>query len=510
MAQLQVPMNGQSYIGRGIDTSTGKLLRVAIEYDEIQPVTTGQHTTMMLQSITSSYELATTLSISASASASNGVWSGSASFSMMKSRTVNNYYTYALVKVEVVNPARVLRNPRLTQEAEQKLKEQGWDAFFALYGSEYIEGEVTGGTYYAMIEFQTSTESQQQDVRLKLSGAYGSFDASLSLQATFKEISKTTAHNVFVVQSGGSGDVLETTLDKMIEQAVNFPKLAKEHPVPVFALTNDYKSTVNLPNVPSPNSLLRIRQRDLLKELDKRYLQLLDYKSSVQFVLEHLIEFDDFRGLTAEQLGQKRAEFKKSLEDTANDIDMIVNRATRCSDDATMCETYVPTATILPLPTIGGKLMTIKQLEEKLNKLQTAFEQLKAVVATDQEVSNAISTAVAPIRQQANSIQQAVNRKVITSGIVNKRYWQTGHAMETGSPVGQRTDTVHVNFPSGMFRTAPKVEVMLSKFDTWNGTNIRLAVSAGNIQSNGFDLIITTWGDTHIYNVSANWIAYIN
>lgn len=506
----QVPMNGQSYIGRGIDTSTGKVFRVAIEYDEIQPVTTGQQTTMMLQSITSSYELATTLSISASASASNGVWSGSASFNMMKSRTVNNYYTYALVKVEVVNPARSLRNPRLTQEAEKKLKEQGWDAFFALYGSEYIEGEVTGGTYYAMIEFQTSTESQQQDVRLKLSGAYGSFNASVSLQATFKEISKTTAHNVFVIQSGGSGDVLETTLDKMIDQAVNFPLLAKEHPVPIFALTNDYKSTVNLPNVPPPNSLLRIRQRDLLKELDKRYLQLLDYKSSVQFVLDHLVEFDDFRGLTAEQLGQKRAEFKKSLEDTANDIDMIVNRATRCTDDATLCETYVPTATILPLPTIGGKLMTIKQLEEKLNNLQRDFEQLKAVTATDQEVSNAISTSIAPIRQQVNSIQQEVNRKDIASGIIAKRYYNTSHPIGTGDPVGERSDAVHVNFPSGMFNGAPKVEVMLSSIDTERGANTRLTVSTANITSTGFDVTITTWGDSRVYGVKANWIAYIN
>jgi hypothetical protein len=505
----QVPMNGQSYIGRGIDTSTGKVFRVAIEYDEIQPVTTGQQTTMMLQSITSSYELATTLSISASASASNGVWSGSASFNMMKSRTVNNYYTYALVKVEVVNPARSLRNPRLTQEAEKKLKEQGWDAFFALYGSEYIEGEVTGGTYYAMIEFQTSTESQQQDVRLKLSGAYGSFNASVSLQATFKEISKTTAHNVFVIQSGGSGDVLETTLDKMIEQAVNFPLLAKEHPVPVFALTNDYKSTVNLPNVPPPNSLLRIRQRDLLKELDKRYLQLLDYKSSVQFVLDHLIEFDDFRGLTAEQLGQKRAEFKKSLEDTANDIDMIVNRATRCTDDATLCETYVPTATILPLPTIGGKLMTIKQLEDRLNALQNALNATTTSLNNTRQELGQARTQVTQVQQQANSTDARIRGKVIVSGDIAKNYLSISHPIGTGNPEGPRSDTIHVNIPSGKFNRNPTIVIMLNSIELYGSDKHKcISVRPVSITSTGFDVIVDVWSNARIHKFRATWIAY--
>ena len=95
------------------------------------------------------------------------------------------------------------------------------------------------------------------------------------------------------------------------------------------------------------------------------------------------------------------------------------------------------------------------------------------------------------------------------SGTVRKAWWQTGHPMETANPSGVRSDAVHVDFPSGKFNAAPKVEVMLSSIDIEQSANPRLTVSAANVTAVSFDLVITTQGDSKVYGIQATWIAYI-
>ena len=476
----KVPMNDQFYIGRGVDPDTGKTFKVAIEFDPPQPAAAGQDVTLMLQSITSSQELAESLSISMSASISKGVWGGSAGFNMMRSRTVNKYYTYALVNVEVKHPALTLRNPRLTQEAEKKLKNEGWSAFVSLYGEEYIEGIISGGSYYAMIEIQTKDESEQQSVKAKLSGHYGTITSSVSVQKTFSDIKREMAVNVFLCQSGGSGDVLEITLEDMMKQAVNFPALVNTKPSSVFALTAEYRNTVSLPSVPDPDALsYRRKQRDILNELGARYLKLRDYKSSVQFVLDNFSKLDEFPSWSFEKAEEKRAGFSKSLEDTAKDIDMIVKKATSCADDATKCEEYVPTATILPLPTIGDNLMSLKNLEERVGRLESTSGSLSAIL-------NGKST--------------------VDGGFIKKNYSAIQHPIATGE--GKRTDIIHIDFSPGRFSKTPSVVTMLDSFEMVGNPTVN--VFPINITPAGFDCAIEVWWNTHLHAVTTTWVAYTN
>lgn len=171
--------------------------------------------------------------------------------------------------------------------------------------------------------------------------------------------------------------MIETSLDEMIDQARNFPKLAQNSPVQIIALTADYLGTVPLPSVPAPNSLTRIQQRNTLEELGREYLKLRDYKSNLQFILDHLVEFDDFRDMDAAQLTEKRQEYQASLVATAEEVDNIVARANSCATDYNQCQTFVPTIQYLPLPKIGGQLMTLKQIEEKLAALEQELGQLR-------------------------------------------------------------------------------------------------------------------------------------
>src|SRR6185437_16801765 len=154
----QVPMGSQLYAGRGFNPDTGDVFGVAIDFDsELKPAgSIGQHIDFFLESVTSSRELSQKLNVAASASF-KGAWGVSAEFSLSSTKEVNQYYTYALIRCSVINPPRTLRNPRLKPEARDVLENQGWEAFAAAYGWEYVEGFIDGGTYYALLEMHTST-----------------------------------------------------------------------------------------------------------------------------------------------------------------------------------------------------------------------------------------------------------------------------------------------------------------------------------------------------------------
>ncbi|BAY65118.1 hypothetical protein NIES22_52200 [Calothrix brevissima NIES-22] len=374
----EIPMQAQLYMGRGVNSITGKPFGTAIEFDTPPDDTEGQEVSLHLLAISSSRELTETLNISASASFKKGFGGVSAEFSLVQSRQFNNYYTYAMVRCFVKNPPKLLRNPRLKSEAEDLLKQKGWDEFAKAYGWEYVAGHITGGSYYGLIEIQTINETEQQDIKRKLSGFYGAFDASVEVQNSLKEIVKNTTTNVFVTHSGGYGQPVAVSLEAMIEDARNFPAVVSKNPIKIVVLTSDYQSTVPLPQLPNQNFIVRIQQKNTLEDLGREYLKLRDYKANLEFVLEHLIEFDDFRELDTQQLQSKRQEYQDSLDGTANEIDEIVKRASNCMDDFGQCQTYAPSIQRLPLPKIGGNLMNLKQIEEHLSKLRQEVENLRA------------------------------------------------------------------------------------------------------------------------------------
>jgi hypothetical protein len=372
----QIPILPQFYVGRGVDSASGKVYARAIKYKDPEKVY-GQKAVLSVESVTSSREMTDKLDVGVNLSLSALKGGVSAEFKLTKSREINTYNTYTLIKVSVTNPPWVLREPEFLDEPKDLLKRGKWDEFFEMYGREYIEGEIAGGQYYALVHIQTSKATDQQEVRLKLSAHYGPLKAGVELNKTLEEIQEKYSMNVLVIQSGGSGDILELKIDQMLEQARNFPQLVKDNPVPIAALTSEYKNTVPLPpGTPSPSSLPIIRRRETLEELGREYLKLRDYKGNLTFVLEHLPEFDEHRGLEAPQLEQKRAEYETDLNATAKELDMIVNSAEKCASDYHLCKTYVAKIQPKSLPRIGGDKMNLKQLEDKVNVLEQAIDQL--------------------------------------------------------------------------------------------------------------------------------------
>jgi hypothetical protein len=373
----QIPMGDQFIIGRGVNSLSGKTHNTAIEFDAPMSVAPGQDKVLLFEAVTSSRELTQKMSISASASLNMGDWGGSAGFKLTQSREINNYYTYALIQVLVLNPPTLLQNPRLKPAAKNKLSNEGWDAFAEAYGWEYIEGVRTGGSYYALIEIQTKSELQQQDVKGKLSAFYGPFGGGVEAETMLREIANSTSVNVLVAQSGGAGDAFETSLEEMLDQARSFPSLVDISPIPIIALTAEYKDTVLLPPVPAQNSLVRIQQKNTLEDLGNRYLKLRDYKANLEFILDNFIAFDDFRSLEIEELAAQKEHYANSLQTCAEELNKIVSSASTCTLSPNQCSTFVSTVEFLPLPAIEGELMNLKTLQDHLNTMRNELDAVK-------------------------------------------------------------------------------------------------------------------------------------
>ena len=234
------------YLGIGCDSLTGKTNGEALLFDPAQPIedSGGQDTAFNLQIIEGSSQLAKALNVTASASFSGYGFSASAEAKYLSEQEVSKYNLYALVSVRVTNPDKVIRNRRLKPETFQFLAERGWDEFENTYGPEYMSGVTTGGSYYGLIQIETEDFSEREQLAVKISASGWGGKLDTEVEQELKQLFKNKKISITVLQSGGSGDAIETTLDEMIEQAKNFPQLIK----PTFRTSQSTMMKVSKPS----------------------------------------------------------------------------------------------------------------------------------------------------------------------------------------------------------------------------------------------------------------------
>ncbi len=291
----EAPISSGMYPGVGCDSLIGETYGEALIFEPLQPAiegAEGQNSVFNLRTIESSQQLAEALSVTASASFSDFGFSASAEAKYVSERNISKYSLHVLVSVVVTNPDRVIRNRRLKTEAYDLLAKGGWDQFEKIYGSEYMSGVKTGGSYYGLIQIETEDFSEREQLSVSLSAKGWGASLSGQVERELKEILKNKKTSVTVLQGGGSGDIIETTLDEMISQAKNFPQLVKDHPVPYQGIFNEYRSTVLLPPDLEPSTFDRQHQLSVLEELGRKYLEYKDLRSDLDFILRNRLNFE--------------------------------------------------------------------------------------------------------------------------------------------------------------------------------------------------------------------------
>ena len=98
----------------------------------------------------------------------------------------------------------------------------------------------------------------------------------------------------------------------------------------------------------------------------------------------------------------------------------------------------------------------------------------------------------------------------VQSGRVSLPYRRRGEARpavrEGGNRGGSRGVQDRVVFPEP-FESVPKVTMALSLLDISSAANTRVVVTVDAVDEKGFDYVFFTWGNTHVYEASAVWVA---
>ena len=237
---------------------------------------------------------------------------------------------------------------------------------------------------------------EQQEVGVGLTAAFNKGIVKGEAQAEVKNLYVKAVggceNHIYICQSGGSGDRLEVTIDELVEQAANFPKVVEESPVIITAIINDYPSSVgNIPTMPPKGylALLSDQTKDLEK-LGDAFLKLEELKEDLTFALNHFDQFVEVKSLTQDERNKKKKDLQDYLNQIPDEIEKVQDQASLCVDDY---DTYKKNRYSFPenlrsLSLPGGTIMTFKELEEKLAQLTTEVEHLKQnVILKEQPIT---------------------------------------------------------------------------------------------------------------------------
>jgi hypothetical protein len=298
--------------GTGFNTATAAERGDCIERAQMNAVmgASGQETVYDLQEITSLRQLRRATAFSGAASFGMGVFSASATHSFMSSGTFNDYSNFIYVKVNVLNPVQVLTAAKLTKEAKDRQK-KGAGPFIDMCGDEFVHKIQTGGSFEAIVQFNSKDEAQQESNRTQIRAAVKSFVASgsaeVAMSKSFESLSNQTDLRVHIIRRGDDTDLPDVGAIK--EYARQFPGKVKSSakPVVVYAMTKSY-TTVGDVSLPATSFDNVTKQRQALQLYAEQLDDARQGLGNIQFIDSNPSQFENLdRGKLRLALTQSRA-----------------------------------------------------------------------------------------------------------------------------------------------------------------------------------------------------------
>lgn len=301
-------------IGAGYDSLT--LVPKGTPYDPkltdltLKPTSgsSSQTFTQDVQRIENSSQLNDALSVSASVNGSYGVFSASASATYQKKTQVNNYSLYFLINSFVRNSEEQIVKYGLSAES---LAEDG-NEFRSKYGDYFVEGVVSGGTLYSLLQLSTNSRETKEDItaslEAKYSGAFsigGKFSTDISKALETKGVNFSSKWQATGASPDWNASSKHNDVDEILESANTFPKGVSEGGAPMFAILKPYSL---LSQAPQTSTSINGRALDAIRQtLAGVYLQAKQILDSVNYALTNPSQFPsdksgDLENIQAEML----------------------------------------------------------------------------------------------------------------------------------------------------------------------------------------------------------------
>ena len=324
-------VDGMDY-GAGYDSLSGKIRGDWVEITNPQPPIggKGQEILFQLHQVNSTQELAENLEVSASANvtlASFAQASGKVGF--LSQSKINKYSVYLLLRIVVKNPALRMRNISLTEQANKLLQTRGAEEFRKRAGDEFMIGLISGGEYIGLIEINTSSEEQKNEISADISLSKRFFvtaaDFKADFQTSMSNISKKYEIRIFSYQIGGQETRQPQTIEEMITHAVNFPPNVREgYAKPLQAIFLDYGAL----EIPDQIDLIDVEEpKEIITNLWNRRLKYLEVLSDIEYVLQNPQQFESF---DSHKLNQKVSNIKKQINNATKSAKQCASNYKSC------------------------------------------------------------------------------------------------------------------------------------------------------------------------------------
>ena len=325
-------------IGVGFNAISDEVCGDCVELTELQstPNAGGQNVFFSLDFVTSREQFFETMNISLRAALKSVTSvSGSAKAKFGMQQSIHRYSVFLAVIVVVRNATVRMRDVTLKDNAAD-LMARNHERFRTRCGDEFLVGYTTGGEFYGLLEIEASSKGEQNSISadIQASGAGGTWNASVTFERAIRKITESYQLNVRTFQRGGMENSGVSTVEQMINRAVNFPNsVSGEFAVPYSATFMSY-DTLDLPDGANPIDLYT--QQNSLDEIARHYLQYSDLLSDINYVLAHPQQFEN---IDADKLNNDANAFRSQLNN-------LRRSASLCYNDYQQCQ--LPTELITP------------------------------------------------------------------------------------------------------------------------------------------------------------------
>ncbi|WP_182813735.1 hypothetical protein [Bacillus sp. ME78] len=326
-------INGMN-LGLGFSTATEDIHSPALDnVNNTREVLSagGQEVFFKVELASSTESITEKMNVSAKASLKYGMTgNGSARVAFSNSFKQDSYSIYVIVQVIVTNKQTLLdlSNVKLKPEAVS-LYNQDQNAFIQQYGDSFVYGLITGGEFIGVLEINSTTTSELNEIRAALSGqaTYGLYDGSMnvSFQEILEKITASYQLKATVYRQGGSGVLQEVTPESMIQEALEFPQtVAGDGGFPRSALIIPYNHIAR-ESLPSLNVSY---QTSCLERMGNLYKRFTKYQNDLTYALDYQLQFPE---INIDQVNERFNEISGQLQ-------IIMEAGRSCSADSNACK----------------------------------------------------------------------------------------------------------------------------------------------------------------------------
>lgn len=265
-------------LGQGLDSTKIKAKGTCVELGPLKTQSghpEGQIAEFRMLEITSETALRSSLDISASASIKGFLGKGNGRMSYAESINKNSQSKYLMVHTRVANQIEGASSVRFNSEALQLITENRVKDFNEKCGDEFVVALRTGGEFFAVLEFDITSEQESKDFSAAISASGAAWEGSAKINTALAKLDKYSFVQVKMLKAGGDQEF--PSIEGIKDFALKFGKMISNvggTPVTLELITQDYSGVAPLtsrPNIPEVYNQLYVlgeiaQARDNAKE----------------------------------------------------------------------------------------------------------------------------------------------------------------------------------------------------------------------------------------------------